>query len=230
MSLVTFEDINTGTTNKLALIQKQVELITSAFPNEFSGYCVGLPGDKNQCSRHVDEYLQYGIRNDKHIFVDYDPLIHLGHKEWKQENEAKTILKFGDIKGVLKSLWNKGVQIDIVDYDGTRFFNESHEWVLNNAAKHDVKVVVLVMTTRCNSFSNYYCEWRDIFGLRKRQTRRDRAPSEPVKEVSVRALRFIAEDYGFAHQIFSYVGRDCGIDRRGVPMLAGIFLNKKFMG
>jgi len=230
MTIESFDGVDTTTNKKLEVIAWQTQIIKKYFPRGFREYCLGLPGDANQCDRHIIEYAGYGILSRKKIFVDYDLDVHMGHIQWKKEINLRIKLIYDTIWNALNSEWKKGKQIDVIDYDGTRYFSYDHEQVLRAAALNDVKVVIMVMCLRRNTFCDYFNKWKKILKLKKEWCPKNQKYCEPSKKLSQRALDAIAEECGFESHFYpeTYVGRTCKTDKRGAAMIAGVFFNKKF--
>ncbi len=225
MSLVSFLGVDTGSPGKLHTIQQQIQLINGKFPLGFNGYCLGLPGTGAQCNRHVDEYSKYGIQPNKQIFVDCEYKVHRAQVRWKENENSSVSLIHGDIQAALNESWKEGKQIDIIDYDGTSFFNPSHEQVLRAANLHDVKVVITVMTTRAPHLTQYHRDWKQRLGLKMHFPCPSKGWREPMKDIAKKGIAHVAEECGFDHTFIAYAGRSGGAP----PMLSGVFTNKKFI-
>lgn len=229
MSVVTFDGVNTTTEKKLEVIQWQIDLFKERFPQGFGGWILGLVGDARQCDRHVKEYADYGILSRKKVFVDEDKNVHIGHIQWKKTTNLRIKLMYDTMWNALNLEWKNGKQIDVIDYDGTRYFSEDHEQVLRAAALNDTKAVIMVMCLRRNTFCNYFKKWKKILKLKNEWSPTNKRYCEPVKKVSQGALKAIAKKHGFETHFYpdTYVGRKT--NKGGAAMISCVFFNKKFI-
>jgi len=215
-----FAHLNTTSKRKLELIKNQIEIVNARYsPKSLKGYCVGLPGAGKQTKRHRDEYCLYGIPERRQVMVDYDPYVHNTQKQYMKKLNYKGKIIEGDYFHVVKDMWAKNKQIDIIDFDGVSHLTKDHEELIKNAAKNNVKVIIMVVTNRCNKLSEHLTDWKKKLGLRKRRVRNDRKPQEPVKDIQIGAVKALARKHRYDVYYESYQGH-------GSPMLGFVLLRK----
>ncbi|KKM61716.1 hypothetical protein LCGC14_1528990 [marine sediment metagenome] len=225
MSIGSFEYVDTTSPGKRKAVAFQTRKVKKAFPNGFKEYILGLPGRGAQCSRHVTEYAKYGIKSRKKIFVDYDYGVYQSQLEWKEATNLRVKIICDNILDALESEWKRGKPIDFIDYDGTSLLNISHVEILRRAAQHDVKAVVIVMTTRAPHLSDYLEECKQRFNVKKEWLGPSKGWRDRIRKISEVTLRDAAKEYGFDCEFLGYPGRKCGAP----PMLSCVFINKKFI-
>lgn len=215
-----FARINTGSQKKLDLIDKQIRIINSRYSSKnLKGYCIGLPGAGLQAERHRNEYKKYGIPERRQIMVDYDLTVHRSQKRYMNKLDYKGKIVYGDLFNVVEDTWRKNKKIDIIDFDGVSFLTPDHDKLIKNAAKNDVKVIIVVLTNRCNKLTDHLIGWKKKLGLRKRYVKKTNKWQEPVKDIQEGAIRTLAKRYKYDVFCESYKGH-------GSPMLGFVLLRK----
>lgn len=217
---VEFARINTGSKRKLDLIEKQIKIVNSRISrSSLKGYCVGLPGAGLQAQRHRDEYCRYGIPESRQVMVDYDLTVHRSQKRYMNKLNYKGKIVHGDMFNVVNDLWSQKKKIDIIDFDGVSFLGEEHEELIVNAAKNNVKVIIVVLTNRCNKLTDYLIDWKRKLGLRKRFVKAKKKYQEPVRDIQEGAIRALGKKYKYDVISESYKGH-------GSPMLGFVLIRK----
>jgi len=209
----------TTTPQKLAMIEDQVQIVTARFSKQdLKGYCVGLPGAGKQLERHIQEYCDYGIPENRQVMVDYDRNVNKRHIYYKDRLGFKGTVVCGELGKVVNRMWEKGEQIDIIDYDDVGFLEHRHEDLIEKAAQHNVKVIILVFTTRCRKLSPLHQYWKTKLGLEKRYNTISKGWHEPVTLIQAGAVKSLAKQYGFDVTWTSYKGLS--------PMMRCVLLKK----
>lgn len=217
-----FAHINTGSWPKLEMIKQQINYINSHVPKEsLTGYCIGLPGAGLQAERHCKEYRSYGIPDERQVMVDYSYMVHLSQKEYMEKLNYTGNIVCNDVSSVVRNHWANNKQVDIIDYDGVSHLEQEHENLIVDAAKHDVKVIILVITNRCSGLSWYHEKWKRELGLAKRYVSPSKGYREPLGAIQEGAIKKIAKDNGYSSWCVKYPGRD-----KGPPMLASVLIKQ----
>lgn len=211
-----FAYLDTGSEPKLRMIQKQIIWANQRFPiGTLDGHCIGLPGAGLQAERHRDEYRAYGIPDERQVMIDYDRTVHETQKRYMNKLDYKGSIILGDLYSVARDMWDEGKKIDIIDYDDVGHLKPVHEYTIADAAKHGVKIFILVITNRCNNLTDYHLYWKNRFGLVKRNCGPSKGDREPVGEIQRMAIRAIGSVYGYDMIATPYPGR-----AKGPPMLS----------
>lgn len=206
-----FAWLNTGSPPKLYMIQQQIRWANRRFPfGTLEGYCVGLPGAGLQAERHRDEYRAYGIPDERQIMVDYDHTVHQTQKSYMGKLDYKGRIVCADLSDVVRECWEQGKKVDIIDYDDVSFLLPRHEYMIRDAARHDVKMIILVITNRCNKLTPYHEQWKQKLGLVKRFVSPSKGWREPVGAIQQGAIETIADQCGYDVISTPYPGRDLG--------------------
>jgi hypothetical protein len=217
-----FAYLDTGSAPKLRMIDQQIAMVKKRFsPADLTGYCVGIPGAGLQAARHRDEYCNYGIPEERQIMVDYDETVHQTQKEHMSKLNYKGQIVLDELGHALDGLYARKKIVSIVDYDDVSFLLPRHEVAIQSASANDVKVIVLVITNRCNKLTAYHEQWKKTFNLRKRFVSPSKGWREPVGEIQRRAVESIGKKAGYDVISTPYPGRDLG-----PPMLSCVMLRK----
>lgn len=217
-----FAYLNTGSPGKLRTINTQIDIINNRFnPTSLQGFCIGIPGAGLQAERHRDEYLSYGIDESRQVMVDYDPIVSQTQKSHMAPLNYKGTIVCNDLMSVAHALWNQGAKIDVIDYDDVTYLMPHHEKAIEDAAQHDVKAMILVITSRCNNLTPYLNGWKKKLGLPKRYVSKYKEWREPVRDIQIGAINQIADQNNFDVTFIPYAGRDIG-----PPMLSCVLTKK----
>jgi hypothetical protein len=196
---VQFATKATGCARKLAIIQWQTNIIKNQFPNKekFKGFCIGLPGGGMQAERHRDEYLAYGIPEQRQFMVEKCHTVHLTQVQAMRKLNYKGQIICGDLMTVAQAIWNHKLHIDIIDFDGVSYLLPEHETAIWQASKNNVNVFILVLTSRCNRLTDMHEKWKGILKLEKVYVKSKKKYQEPIGRIQVEAVTQIANNAGF---------------------------------
>lgn len=217
-----FAYLDTGSEPKLEMIRTQVKIINDKFdPKTLDGYCVGIPGAGLQTPRHRDEYCNYGIPEERQVMVDYDYNVHMTQVAHMSKLNYKGKIICGELGQVVNALWKNDKKVDVIDYDDVSFLLPRHERLIRQAAEKDVKVIILVVTNRCNKLTAYHEHWKTILNLHKRYVSPSKGYREPIKDIQEGAIKTIGQDCGYDVICKPYAGRD-----KGPPMMSCVLLKR----
>ena len=217
-----FADLDTGSPPKLEMIRRQISYINSRVSkNSLTGYCIGLPGAGLQAERHRNEYRAYGIPDERQVMVDYDYYVNRSQEQYMKPLGYKGTILRGELTNVVRNYWHDNKQVDIIDYDGVSHLEYEHEKLIMDAATHNVKVIILVITNRCSKLSDYHKWWKDELGLEKRYLSPSKGSREPFGAIQEGAIETIARDNGYSSWCVPYPGRELG-----PPMLASVLIKQ----
>jgi len=106
----------------------------------------------------------------------------------------------------------------MIDYDDVGYLQPTHLHMIEDAAKYQVKAMILVITNRCNRLTDLHREWKTRLGLEKRFLGPSKGWREPISDIHQGAIKTTAYDSGFRHcWFYPYAGRDIG-----PPMLSAV--------
>lgn len=147
-----FRHTSTTTNGKLSVIDWQKDIVKQRYKNmPFDGMGISLPGKACQLERHRDELLSYGIKEENQIMIDWDFSIYTNLRIKAKEIGFKGLILYGNLINAVKDLWNRGVQVDVIDLDHIGYLEQYHLDLLTEACGRDVKVFIGVFATRGNS-------------------------------------------------------------------------------
>lgn len=212
-----FAYMNTGFQPKLNTINRQIRLVNFHLNNpKFNGLAVGIPGAGLQCSRHVTEYNDYGVKEENQIMVDYSQKVHDTHKLWKNTVNFTGHIKKGNIIDIVNDCWKNGQQVDVIDFDDVAHLHYGHEKLIIDAYNNDVKVFILVVTNRLHAFSDYHIASASRFNINlQHYTRREWRQN--MLGVQLGTIEGICKLTGYSLvDVIRYPGKDMEIGRAHV--------------
>ena len=214
-----FSELNTTHPRKIDTIKKQIAIANAAFPEGFSGYCVGLPGMGDQAPRHRTEYLDYGVPEERQVMVDYNAKVHASQVSVMKKEGYKGSIVLGALNDVVNGMWLRGKQVDIIDFDDVRCLMPEHINMIRVAAKHDVKMIIIVVTNRCPWLSDFHKMWKERLGLELRWVKKVKKFVEPLKDIQIGIVKAVALRHGYEVNIMPYKGI-------GPPMMSCVLTKK----
>jgi len=216
-----FAKVNTTCARKLEVVNLQIQSINHHFPkNTLKGLCVGVPGAGSQALRHRDEYLAYGIPEERQVMVDYDRNVSAGQRRYMSREGYRGKIVCSELQKTLKKFWNAGKHVDIIDYDDVTYLQPRHEDIIRDAQVNNVNAIIIVITTRCPALSDYHKQWKERLGLQKRYVKTSKKWHEPLRDIQLGAIKEIGEQCGyFLTMNESYSGY-------GPPMLSCVLVKK----
>lgn len=158
-----FEHVSTTTPGKLDVIDWQKAIVKNRYGNvTWDGVGISIPGYHEQLSRHSLELSDYGITDEKKIMVDWTYNIYQNLLNEKEKIGFKGHVWHGNLIKLTQMLWEKGIQVDVIDYDDTAYLTQDHLSFLEEACRKDVKVFTLILATRGHSggLSYFLDNWR----------------------------------------------------------------------
>ena len=103
----------------------------------------------------------------------------------------------------MRRLWAEGKQVDAIDFDGLGHLTREHLKFIEEACEKDVKVFVLVLSTRMRKLSSFLYGWKCRLGLSKF----DNNGRQPSKLIQAKAVEEIAKKHGYKLRFHGYFGR-----------------------
>lgn len=212
---------NTTTLGKLAVIEWQKSIVHAQWHGQaLPGWGVSVPGCGEQLERHIKELEDYGIDQSRQIMVERDEKTY-----WTLVKAAKTLgfkgkVVHGTLESVVFDLWDRGETVDVIDYDDIGYLQQKHLDLIETAAKHHVKVFILVLTTRgCASGLGLFLQtWANRLRIKQHWERRWKHFTYSWKEVQSKTVKHVAKKHGFTHSWTPYKGK--------VSMMTNILIKK----
>jgi hypothetical protein len=197
-----FASLDTTTPGKLDTIRWQIENLGKVLKPSRNGICIGLPGTGKQCSRHCEEYMAYGFRQDRQVMVDRSAAVIRSQLDWKNRTRYQGTVLEGYLEEVMERLHGQGHPIDLVDYDDVANLEQRHEDFIANANQIGVRAIILVLTTRCSTITPYLGRWQDRLGIHEELSKDRNRPgrkeySTPLARIQEEAIKIIASKNGY---------------------------------
>lgn len=199
---------STTTPGKLNIIKWQEREVQKVYKKtKFTGKGVSLPGHHSQLARHRDELLSYGIAEKNQIMVDHTYELYMDLLEEAQRIGFKGQVRCGDLVDIVKNLWKKGEQVDVIDFDDTSYLSDTHLNLLTESCKHDVKVFIGVFATRGNrgGLNKFQQFWKNILGIKPYRHWRGNM-TYSLRDLQGKILNYVARKNNYKSQYKKYKG------------------------
>jgi hypothetical protein len=202
---------DTTTPGKVDTIGWQHRRIRYDFNNnvKFTGYGVCLVGKPSLLARHRDELLKNGIDEERQIVVDWTPSIYQGLCKEAKKIGFKGQVICGNIVDVVHKLWDEGKQVDVIDFDDICLLKDYHTDLLIEAIFHDVKVFVLVLTTRGNKYGIGECleYYQMVCDVPREWSSKHKKMIDPIGKITEKTIEHVVEGHDYKVRSRRYQGR-----------------------